>query len=151
VSSGGAEQTIFHEDCDEETSLDDWTLVNYVNYYPYPPAIGTAMVHMGYTSSMERTISTVGYDTITVSAYMGTSYLNAGENLQFLWYDGSTWTLLKQIDEGDPEDDGDIYYFEYSLPASANDNPNFALKFQLNADYWDDYGWIDEIVVKGYQ
>ncbi|NIM50385.1 MAG: hypothetical protein GTO22_14235, partial [Gemmatimonadales bacterium] len=103
-----------------------WTLAGTPDWYSQLPANGTHSVRLRSTESIERTISTQDYQNITVSFYLGAHSLDKGvETVQALWYDGSAWALLKQIADGDPEEDQQLHYFEYSLPVSANNNPAF--------------------------
>jgi hypothetical protein len=62
---------------------------------------------------------------------------------------GITWNLLKQINNGDPEDDNDLHPFSYSLPASADNNANFELRFTLNANVPGEKGYFDNVVIGG--
>jgi hypothetical protein len=107
------------------------------------------MVRIRDNEGLERTISTAGYTSIVVSFDMTATGLESGENVQALWYDGSSWTVMKQIDDGDPEEDWSFHHFEFTLPAGANNNPNFALKFLINCSDWSDHGRFDDIQVLG--
>jgi hypothetical protein len=40
-------------------------------------------------------------------------------------------------------------HFQFALPAAANGNPNFALKFLINCSGWSDNGRFDDIQVLG--
>jgi PKD repeat protein len=138
--------TVFSDDF--ETAL-TWTQSGDVLWYTGSPKIGTQGVRLRVTGSIETTISTAGYQGITVSFYMGAYSLdNANENMQALWYDGSTWTVLKQISDGAPEEDNQLHYFEFSLPVGADDNTAFALRFKLNGSGTGDYGYVDNVVVQ---
>lgn len=149
VTEPGAEQTIFSDNFEAEFA--GWSTSGTVTWYTGDPKNGTHSVEMIKTSSMERTISTVGYQSITVSFDMGADSFEVdhGDHAQALWYDGSSWAVLKRIDPGDPEEDGQLHYLEYSLPAAADDNPNFALRFEINASWSTDYTYVDDVVVKG--
>ena len=128
----------------------NWTGSGDVTWYTGSPKLGTHSVRLCVTGRIGTTISTVGYENITVSFYVGAFSLdNANENMQALWYDGSVWTVLKQINDGDPEEKNQLNYFEYVLPAAANNNPAFALAFQLNGSGTVDYGYVDDVVVAG--
>jgi PKD repeat protein len=128
----------------------NWPRSGDVTWYTGSPKLGTHGVRLRVTGRIGTTISTVGYENITVSFYMGAYSLDsANENMQALWYDGSTWTVLKQINDGDPEENNQLNYFQYVLPASANNDPAFALAFQLNGSGTGDYGYVDNVVVAG--
>ena len=146
VSSTGP-TTIFSDDF--ESALSGWTTSGTVNWYTGTPKNDTHGVEFIEDAYLQRTISTAGYSNIGVSFYLSAYTLEAGENVQALWYDGSSWTVLKQINDGDPEEDGQLHYLEYSLPAGASNNSNFALRFKINGSWPTDYGYVDDVVVMG--
>ncbi len=148
VTSGGGTVTIFSDDF--EASFSGWTESGTPDWYTGSPKNGTHSIRLRTTESIERTISTSGYQNITVSFYLGANSLdNNNENVQALWYDGSTWTVLKQINNGDAEEDNALHSFSYTLPAGAEDNTVFALKFKINGSGTGDYGYVDDVVVEG--
>ena len=99
---------------------------------------------------IEKTISTVGYTSIVVEFDITATGLDGDDNVKALWYDGSTWTILKQINDGDPDEDWSLDRYQYSLPSAANNNADFALKFAIyNCDGYDEQGRIDDIKVLG--
>ena len=127
-----------------------WTTAPIVNSYTGTPKNGVRSVRLRQAGSMERGISTVGYEAITVSFYLGASSLDGpGEDVQALWSGGAGWVLLKQISDGDPEEDGKLHYFEYTLPSAAANNSSFALRFCINGNQNTDYGYVDDVVVRG--
>jgi hypothetical protein len=142
---------LFADDFDSVTSPSGWSLVGWVERWPATPHYGVASVILrDVPSSMNRTISTTGYSDISVSFDMG-SKVNAGHDFKAEWSSdgGTTWNLLKQINNGDPEDDNDLHPFSYLLPASAENNANFKLGFVLNANVPGEKGYIDNVVVGG--
>jgi PKD repeat protein len=148
VTTGGGPVTIFSDDFEAEFS--GWTTYDTVEWYTGSPKNGTHSIRLRRDGTIEQTIPTAGYQNISVSFYLGAYSLdNANENVQALWYDGVDWTVLKQIDNGDPEEDQQLHYFSYSLPAGANENPNFALQFRINGSGTGDYGYVDDVVVEG--
>jgi len=103
---------------------------------------------------MYRTISTSGYSNITVIVKMRlATTTETGEYLQCVWYNGSTWAVLKQINKSDPDADGQWHTYNLSAPSGANNNPSFALKFSVYADNvnYDEDGWVDDLTVQGTQ
>jgi PKD repeat protein len=149
VSEPGGEVTIFSDGFEAEFA--GWATSGTVNWYTGTPKNGTHGIEMIETSSMEQTISTAGYQGIKVSFYMGADSFEPehGDHARALWYDGSTWTELIYIGPGDPEEDGQLHYLQYSLPAGAEDNADFALRFEINASWSTDYTYVDDVVVKG--
>ena len=108
------------------------------------------MVRIRNNGAFERTISTVGYTSIVVEFDITATGLDGDDNVQALWYDGSTWTVMKQINDGDPDEDWDFDRYQFALPAGANNNANFALKFSVNnCDGWDEQGRVDDVQVLG--
>ena len=62
---------------------------------------------------------------------------------------GTTWNLLKQINAGDPEDNNALHPFTYQLPAGADNNPAFTLRFRLVGANNGDRVFIDNVIVGG--
>jgi riboflavin synthase alpha subunit len=131
-----------------ETGIVGWTEAPTVDWFPEPGA-SDYCVRVRSAGSIERTISTVCYENITVSFFMGAKGLEAGETVRALWYDGSSWNVLKTIGNDDPEEDGKLHSFEYALPASAADNADFAIRFEINGSNNGDHGFVDDVVVSG--
>lgn len=148
VRPAGAPAVIFSDDF--EAAL-NWTRTGDVTWYTGAPHNGAYGVRLRNTGSIEKTISTVGYRFITTAFSMGAGSLdNASENLQALWFDGATWVVLKQINNGDPEEDNSLHPFQFELPRTADDNPALALRFKLNGSGTGDYGYIEDVIVSGF-
>jgi len=146
VTESGGEETIFSDNFEAEFS--GWYASGWeVTWYDGEPKNGTHSIQILKNAYMDQTISTAGYSDIEVTFYMGANSLEAGENVQALWYDGSNWTVMAQIDDG--AEDGQLHLYEISLPAGAADNANFALKFQANAANASDFMYVDDVVVNG--
>jgi hypothetical protein len=143
---------VFFDDFDAVASPAGWTTSGIVNRYTGTPHFGAASVQLrDNVSSLERTIPTTGYSGITVSFDMGSQTNDAAHYLSAQWSSdgGATWTLLKQINDGDVEDDNTLHPFSYSLPASADNNANFVLQFHLEADTPGDKGYVDNVLIGG--
>jgi hypothetical protein len=82
---------------------------------------------------------------------MGSKINHAGRYIQAQWSSdgGISWNTVKQINNGDPEDDNDLHPFSYSLPASAGENANFRVRFIINAINPGDKAYVDNVVVGG--
>ncbi|MGB4805448.1 MAG: right-handed parallel beta-helix repeat-containing protein, partial [Anaerolineae bacterium] len=133
-----------------ETAL-DWARSGNTTWYTGSPKNGTHSARLRVTGSIEKTISTVGYRFISVAFGLGAHSLdNDSENLQALWYDGSAWVVLKQINNRDPEENNLLNPFEFQLPQGADNKPNFGLRFKLNGSATNDYGFSDDVVVRGF-
>ncbi len=144
---------LFSDNFDALTAPAGWDLVGIVERYSGTPHYGDAGIRQrDMPSSMTRTISTAGYSNITVSFDMGSKINNdPARYFRAEWSPdgGTTWNLLKQIKDGDPEDDDALHPFSYSLPASASNNANFALRFVLNVAVPGEKGYVDNVLVGG--
>lgn len=109
--------------------------------------IGTHAVRIPRNSSIQRTVSTVGWQDIKVSFWLGARLRRSGASFQALWFDGVTWELLKGFYTGNPEADGQLHYCEYSLPPTAANNSKFALRFRLSSRSHHDAGYVDDVAV----
>jgi hypothetical protein len=110
----------------------------------------TASIRLRNTGSMQQTIPTLSRSNIGVSFAMAASSLdNAGESVYAEWYDGSIWTILKQITNSGGENDNTLRYYSYSLPAGADHKANFQLRFRITGNANDDIGYVDNVQVTG--
>jgi hypothetical protein len=151
-TSTGTSSALFSDDVDAVTAPAGWSILGIADRFSGTPHIGAASIRLrDVPSSMVRIIPTTGYSAITVSFDMGSKVNHAGRYMRAEWSPdgGTTWNLLKQINNGDPEDDNDLHPFSYSLPASADNNANFALRYILNANVPGEKGYVDNILVGG--
>jgi len=133
-----------------DASFSGWTTTGDVSRYTGTPHNGTAGVRIRDTGGMTRTIPTTGYSDITVSFSMGANNLDSGEYVVAEWSaDRTTWQVLKQINNGDPEEDNALHPFSYALPANAGNNAAFSLRFRVLGSNPSDHGFFDDIVVGG--
>jgi len=140
---------IFFDDF-EDGNYDGWTKTWDFIYMTSSPAIGNYAVELVKYGDMERIIPTTGYTGINVSFWMGAYKLEKTESVRAYWTsDGSNWNLLKQINNGDPEEDGRLHFFSFELPASADNNPDFGLRFGIWGSGKRDYGYVDNVRVEG--
>jgi hypothetical protein len=143
---------LFFDDFDAATAPAGWASSGIVERFGGTPKYGLASIQLRDTqSNITRTISTTGYSAITVSFDMGTQmsgpvFLNA----EWSPDGGTTWNLMKQINSGDIEDDNSLHPFSYSLPANADNNSVFTIRFGLGgALNPGDKGFIDNVMVGG--
>jgi hypothetical protein len=143
---------IFYDNFDDAAAPAGWSQWGPVSRHVATPHLGSASVRIrDNPGNITRTISTAGYSDITVSFYAGTQ-INGAVFFSAEWSPdgGTTWNLLKRINPSDPEDDNDLHLFTYSLPASADNNPAFTLRFNLGgAASPGDSAYIDDVVVGG--
>ena len=144
--------SIFFDDFEDITAPAGWNITGIVDRSTGTPRYGIASCRLRDTpSNMTRTRSTAGFSNINVSFGMG-SQMSGGVYFTAEWSPdgGNTWNLLKRINSGDPEDDNDLHQFSYPLPASADNNPAFTLRFGLGGPVNPgDKGFVDDILVGG--
>jgi hypothetical protein len=143
--------TLFFDDFDAVNAPFGWSQGGTVERFTGTPHEGVADIRLrDQPSELNRTISTKGYSNINVSFDMG-SKVNPGHYFNAEWSPdgGTTWNLLKQINSGDPEDDNTLHPFSYSLPVSADNNPNLKLRFVLVVAVSGEKGYIDNVQVGG--
>ena len=152
LSAAGAQATTVFSD-DFEARFSGWTTSGTPDWYTGLPKNGTHCVQLARKESLQRTISTQGYDSITVSFYLGAKSLKKnGNRIDVLWYNGSSWNLLKRIARGDADADGELHYFAFSLPENAAGLTRFALRVSFTAKgNGGDRGYVDDILVSGEQ
>jgi PKD repeat protein len=147
VTSGGQQVTIWADHF--ENGVANWTATGSPSLCDCPSE-GEHFVRIRNDEAFERTISTVGYTDIVVEFDITATGLDGDDNVQALWYDGSTWTVMKQINDGDPDEDWEFDRYQFSLPAAANNNADFAVKFAINnCDGYDENGRFDDFKVLG--
>ncbi|MFM2165016.1 MAG: hypothetical protein RL325_1453, partial [Planctomycetota bacterium] len=95
------------------------------------------------TANMERTISTVGFNTITLTANRRSSGMDAGEFLYLEWWNGSAWTIAQQVNTTAWAS------ASFTLPAAAANNAAFKIRFRTNANATNERGDLDDVVVRG--
>jgi PKD repeat protein len=111
-----------------------------------------ASVQINNKGSMYRTISTSGYSSITVSYYMGVYSFAGTQTIQAQWRPttASSWTTLRTITHNGAGDNNQLNYYSDVLPATANNQANFQLRFILSSDTGTtDYGYVDDVTVIG--
>ncbi|MFB3883169.1 MAG: hypothetical protein ACE149_18020, partial [Armatimonadota bacterium] len=140
--------TIFSDNF--ETALSGWSLTGNVSWYTGSPKNGTHSVRFTRVGGVERLVSTVGYEDVTVSFALAAGGLEGySETVSALWYDGTTWTVLKRIRGSDSENDRVLRNYSYLLPAAANDSPYLRVRFAVSANHGHDFGYVDDVVVTG--
>jgi hypothetical protein len=133
---------------DFEDGYDLWVDSGTVEWHSASPKHGNYSVRMRTDGSLTRTISTDGQMDVNVSFYLGTTGFEDGTDYALAeWYDGSGWTELARINYGDRSDDGALHKFDLPLPTSADDNPDFALRFAVYGNDSNDSAYIDDIEI----
>jgi uncharacterized repeat protein (TIGR02543 family) len=142
----GAANTVLFSD-DFETALTGWTTSGKAVWSTTSPVIGTHDIQLSKRSSIQRTVSTLGWQDITVSFWLGATLKRSGSTLDALWFDGATWTVLQQIHRKDADADGALHSYQYALPAAAANNSKFAIRFRLNSNFPGDSSYVDNVTV----
>jgi len=81
---------------------------------------------------------------------MGGNSLESGERVeaQYSTDGGANWVVWEDIDAN--EDNNALHNFaNIALPASADNNANFRIRFRIYGSGTGDYGYIDDVVVRG--
>lgn len=95
------------------------------------------------SSSIEIGASTRGLAWVTVGYARRTKNLVAGRKLRVEWWNGAHWELLEQTNAGK------FTELSFVLPIGAWNNPNFRLRFVLNANATSSHADIDDVVIFG--
>ena len=101
---------------------------------------------LGKVSWIEKAVSTSGYTSIHVKYARKTNGLDAGEEFEAEWYDGSNWNLLEStLDANWAEKD-------WLCGSGANNNPNFKIRFSSSGQHPNnEYSYLDDVEVSGTQ
>ena len=165
--SGGSSNTpsaIFSEGFETNPYTNGWVLTNNAGTWKWRSSGGNTHIHSGthsmnagpnqdggrFTDTITRSVSTEGYSSVTLSYWFLANDLRKGkdESLFVEWTaDGSTWNVAFKID--DNNDDNKWYTRTHTLPASAANNPNFAVRFRAHLHGDHDDVWIDDITISG--
>jgi hypothetical protein len=99
----------------------------------------------GAENSIQTNISTLGHTNITFSFYATTSGLDSGEYISADWYNGTGWTNLMPQTQEIPSHT----LYSYTLPTSANNNPDLKIRFNCYAGSNNERCYIDNVQVNG--
>jgi len=159
VMSAVSAVTILSDDFNDG-NLNSWTVTNSPTALP-----GTAWNNTGTfaeakpgnasatptngTSTLQRTISTSGFTSITVKYDRQLVGFDSEEEFKASWsLDGVTFTTLEETLNTTP-DDTTFVLKTFNLPTSANNNANFRLRFECTSDAQADFCRLDNVLVEG--
>jgi hypothetical protein len=149
---GTAPVIVLNEGFEASSSLDDWTQWPIVEWNALSPRRGVGSVRLRNNGSISRVVPTVDYRRLSGWCYLAVSgFETAGvDYILAEWSSdgGTTWNPLGQISYGDPEADGLLHKFPFDLPAAAEDNADFTLRFSIHGDDANDYGYVDDVVIQ---
>ena len=95
-------------------------------------------------SILEKTIPTTNYQGISIKYGRKLVGLDPADEFKAKWFDGSFWNTLEQTGSNSANDAGYVLK-SFNLPLSANNNPNFKIRFECTAGAVSEYCRIDNI------
>ena len=98
-------------------------------------------------ATMERIISTVGYQNITFSYYRKIVNFEGFDDFEVEWFNGVSWTVVEAIHAA--TNDANYSYKQFNLTSQANNNSNFRIKFECTGGEVDDTCRVDDISIDG--
>jgi len=104
---------------------------------------GSYGAQMRYSGWIEKAVNTTGFTDIHVKYARRTNRLDSGEDLYVEWSDGSSWHGLETTQ------DTSWLYQDMACGAGANDNPDFRVRFRIDADKVNEYAYVDEVQIIG--
>ena len=133
--------TLFSDDM--ESGLSQWTISNTVITSTGSAYSGNKGARIKASSSIETSIDTSGSSGITLNYDRITKNFDSGEALKVEWFDGMSWFTLEQMSDTTWSSQS------YLLPAGADNNSAFKIRFITNANKANESGDIDNVVVTG--
>lgn len=100
-------------------------------------------------SILERSIGTVGYQGITLKYARKLVGLDIADEFKAKWFNGLTWSVLEQTGSSSAND-ANYVLKSFALPASANNNQNFKIRFECTAGAVSEYCRIDSVNVSAF-
>ena len=149
--------TLFSDGFEAPTNLGNWAAGSAWNSDASAAHSGSksARVTGGNSNqTMEKTISTAGYTTLTLSFWYKADDLESYEDDRVEVYystnGGSTWTEITSAQMDDAHDDNTWRQVTFSsFPSGANNNANFKLRFKGYLNSGTDKVWIDDVNLSG--
>lgn len=111
------------------------------------PSIQPNSVRLRGTASITRTISTVGYSSISVTWNMAASSLESADYCYIEINTGSGWTAIGTLTDG--QDTSVFFNGTSNNIAGANQNANFQVRYRGNGATTGDYCYAEDITVTG--
>lgn len=97
-------------------------------------------------SVLERNISTLNYQGITIKYARKLVGLDVADEFKAKWFDGTTWNTLEQTGSSSAND-ANYVLKTFPLPSAASNNPNLKIKFECTAGAVSEYCRIDNVNV----
>ncbi|MCK5055324.1 MAG: metallophosphoesterase [Candidatus Aminicenantes bacterium] len=105
--------------------------------------MGSYAAELGRSGSLTKAVSTLEFSNIQVKYARKTVGLESDEYLVVEWYDGSTWHEIERTQ------DTAWTYVQYVLPAGANENAQFQLRFVALGIDNKEYVYVDHVEIAG--
>ncbi len=99
---------------------------------------------MDNTENVKASVSTSGYENVTVKYARKLDDMQSGDSFTSEWYDGSSWTTIETITSGFT----DWTLKEFELAGGADDNANFEIRFKVN-NTATNYAYVDSVEIMG--
>jgi hypothetical protein len=141
----GQPQVLFSDDFESgDLVTGGWTKKNKrVKVHTGAANQGTYGVRLRRKFWLEKALDTSAYEDITVNFTRRTKNYDAGESLKVRFHDGTGWTDIEVTT------DTAWNTMSFMLPATANDNANFRLRFKSSGDEAKERGDIDDVQIIG--
>lgn len=142
--------TIFTDDFNAGTA--GWTLTG-TAVTTTSPRLGTSgnSVKLPLRSTVARVVSTVGYGSIGVTFNLAASSLEASPadkcHAEYSTDNGATYTSVLTLANG--QDTSTFFSGTYALPASAENNPVFMIRYRAAGNLASDYCYGETVTVTG--
>ncbi|MFA4952889.1 MAG: BPL-N domain-containing protein [Candidatus Pacearchaeota archaeon] len=95
-------------------------------------------------SVLEKAISTIGYNGITLKYARRLVGLDAADEFKAKWFDGTNWYVLEQTGKNSANDANYVVKI-FSLPSAASNNLNFRIKFECTAGAVSEFCRVDNV------
>jgi len=99
-------------------------------------------------SIMENNVSTVGYENINFSYFRKLIGLDAADEFKVKWWDGSSWIIVEET-LSTSADDVSYVYKSFLLGSTADNNPDFKIRFECTAGAVSEMCRVDNVFVNG--
>jgi hypothetical protein len=143
ADAGGQPEIIFSDDFESGNLIaGGWTHQNADQYMGNAAHTGSFGANIRKGGHITKARSTLGYKTISINYWRKVQNLAGAENLTVEWsVDGSNWTLIETTQDttwgSNP----------VTLPAGADEQPGFQLRFNVTSDLWAEQAHIDEVEI----
>jgi hypothetical protein len=98
-------------------------------------------------STLQTTISTVGYQSINLSYYRKLVGIDAADEFKAKWYNGSAWTTVEETLDTSANDASYVYK-TFALGSGAANRTDFTIRFECTAGAVSEYCRVDNVSVR---